>query len=110
METTGDRDEPRIATSTVNVSRAAVNTAVSVWVMGCEWHLSIARVTRVGEDLFIEIRLSGVEDCTATVRVHGRLVLGVTARALLERTCEWLATRGRERCGFIELAPDAFVD
>jgi len=54
--------------------------------------------------------LSGIEDCTATVRVHGRLVLGVTARALLERTCEWLATRGRERCGFIELAPDAFVD
>ena len=110
METGRDRDEPIAATSTENVQRAAENTAVSVWVMGCEWHLSIARVTRVREDFFIEIRLKGIEDCTATVHAHGRLVLGVTARAILERTCEWLATRGPERCGFIELAPDAFVN
>jgi hypothetical protein len=110
METGRDRDEPQTATSGVNVPRAEESTPVSVWVMGFEWHLSIARVTRIAEDFFIEIRLSGIEDCTATVHVHGRLVLGVTAREILERTCEWLATRGRERCGFIELAPDAFVN
>src|SRR5436190_16543713 len=104
------RDEPQTATSGANVPRAAEGNAVSVWVMGSEWHLSIVRVTRVAEDLLIEIRLSGIEDCTATVHVHGRLVLGVTARAILERTCEWLAARGRERCGFIELAADAFVN
>jgi hypothetical protein len=109
METGRDRDEPPTAISSANVSRAEENTAVSVWVMGFEWHLSIVRVTRVAEEFFIEIRLSGIEDCTATVHVHGRLVLGVTARAILERTCQWLATRGREQCGFIELAPDAFV-
>ena len=94
----------------VYVPRAAENDAVALWVMGSEWHLSIARVTRVAQDLFIEIRLNGPEDCTATVHVRGRLVLGVTAREILERTCAWLLVRGHERDGFIEISPDPAVD
>jgi hypothetical protein len=109
METNLGR-ESQTATYTVNVPRAAEDTAVSLWVVGIEWQLSIARVTRVGQDLFIQIRLNGIEDCTATVHVHGRIVLGVTARAILERTCEWLLTRGSERSGFIQLAPVPSVE
>ena len=81
------------------VPRAAENAAVPLWVMGIEWHLSIARVTRVAQDLFIEIGLNGPEDCTATVHVRGRLVFGVTAREILERTCEWLLIRGMNVMG-----------
>lgn len=73
----------------VYVPRAAENAAVALWFMGSEWHLSIARVTRVAQDLFIEIRLNGPEDCTATVHVRGRFVLGVTAR-LNERASGYL--------------------
>lgn len=95
--------DPAAATYSVNVSPDAQDTAVALSVMGNDWLLSIERVTRIAQELFIEIRLNGVEDCAATVHVHGRVVLGVTAREILERTCEWLLTRGSQRYGFIDV-------
>jgi len=106
METRLGPGENGAATYTVNGPRPADDAAVALCVRGIEWHLSIVRVTRVAHDLIIEIRLDGIEDCTATVHVHGRIIFGVTARDILGRTCQWLLRRGSDRHGFIEVDGD----
>jgi hypothetical protein len=73
-------------------------------VKGQAWRFSISGVTKVGRELFISIVLQGAELCTAVVHVHDHIVLGVTARQILDRACEWLLARGDERHVYIELA------
>lgn len=77
---------------------------VSLQVNGVEWWFSVTAVTRVRQDLFIQVALRGPEACTVTVHLRNRVVLGVTARDILTAACEWLTTRGTATHAFIDLA------
>ena len=77
---------------------------VMVHVAGQAWKFSITGVSRVGRELFIAVVLQGAEVCTAIVHVHDHIVLGVTARDILDRACAWLLARQGERHVYIELA------
>ncbi|HUR35468.1 MAG TPA: hypothetical protein VM032_16805 [Vicinamibacterales bacterium] len=81
---------------------------VTLTVAGESWRFSITGVSRIGRELFISVVLQGAELCTAVVHVHDHIVLGVTARQILDRACEWLLARGHERHVYIEL-PRAVV-
>lgn len=77
---------------------------VMLHVAGQAWKFSITGVSRVGRELFIAVVLQGAEVCTAIVHVHDHIVLGVTARDILDRACAWLLARQGERHVYIELA------
>lgn len=89
---------------TLSVTAMEDQTPVLLHVDGEDWRFSITGVTRVGRELFISVMLQGRDVCTAVVHVRDRVVLGVTARDILERACEWLMRRGSERHVYIELA------
>ncbi len=91
----------------MHVLRATATEApepVMLHVGGEEWRFSITGVTRVGRGLFISVMLQGRDICTAVIHVRDRIVLGVTARDILEHACEWLKRRGSERHVYIDLA------
>lgn len=73
-------------------------------VQGVEWWFSVAAVSRVDRDLFIQVALDGPESCLLTVHLRERLVLGSTAQEILMAACEWLLERGTAKNGFIDLA------
>ncbi|MDR1989210.1 MAG: hypothetical protein LBQ09_03155 [Acidobacteriaceae bacterium] len=73
-------------------------------VAGREWQFSIAGVTRVGRELFVRVVLQSAELCTATVHLQGNVVLGVTAKTILDAMCEWLLMRNNETSVYIDLA------
>ncbi len=77
---------------------------VTLHVAGEAWKFSITGVSRIGRDLFISVVLQGAEVCTAVVHVRDHIVLGVTARDILDRACAWLLARRGERHVYIELA------
>ncbi len=77
---------------------------VTLHVAGEAWKFSITGVSRIGRDLFISVVLQGAEVCTAVVHVRDHIVLGVTARDILDRACAWLLARRDERHVYIELA------
>ena len=81
----------------------AADPPVTLHVAGDTWRFAIAGVTRVGRDLFISVVLTGPELCTAVVHVREQVVPGVTARQILDRTCEWLVRRCGDRHAYIEL-------
>ena len=60
---------------------------VTLHVAGEAWKFSITGVSRVGREVFISVVLQGAEVCTAVVHVHDHIVLGVTAREILDRAC-----------------------
>lgn len=82
---------------------AAASAPVTLDIAGQRWQFSITGITRVGRELFISVMLQGADVCTAVVHVRDRVVLGITARAILDRACEWLLDRKGERHTFIEL-------
>jgi hypothetical protein len=90
---------------TVQTTYVEEQAPVMLNIAGEAWRFSISGVTRVGRDLFISVVLQGAELCTAVVHVHDHIVLGVTAREILDRACEWLLARGDERRVYIELTP-----
>ncbi len=47
------------------------------------------RVARRPGEVFISVVHMGAEVCTAVVHVHDHIVLGVTAREILDRACAW---------------------
>lgn len=73
-------------------------------VKGVEWGFSVAAVTRVDQDLFIQVALDGPESCMLTVHLRERLVLGSTAQEILMAACEWLLERGTATNGYVDLA------
>jgi len=92
---------------TVQAADIGAEAPVTLSVGGEAWRFSIASVTRVGRDLFISVILQGADLCTAVIHVHGPIVPGVTARAILTRAGSWLLDRGQERHAYLELAPVA---
>ena len=82
---------------------ASLSTPVTLDVGGQRWQFSVTGVTRVGRELFISVMLQGAEVCTAVVHVRDRIVVGFTARAILDRACAWLLARRGERHTYIEL-------
>lgn len=87
-----------------HVAAVPVQAPVTLHVAGEAWQFSITGVTRVGRELFISIALQGAELCTAVVHVRDHIVLGVTAREILDRACAWLLARGQQRHAYIDLA------
>lgn len=77
---------------------------VTLHVAGEAWKFSITGVSRIGRELFISVVLQGAEVCTAVVHVRDHIVLGVTAKDILDRACAWLLARRGERHVYIELA------
>ncbi len=77
---------------------------VTLHVAGEAWKFSITGVSRIGRELFISVVLQGAEVCTAVVHVRDQIVVGVTARDILDRACAWLLARQGERHVYIELA------
>lgn len=90
---------------TIQATYVEGQAPVMLNIAGEPWRFSISGVTRVGRELFISVVLQGAELCTAVVHVRDHIVLGVTAREILDRACEWLMARGTERHVYIELAP-----
>ena len=90
---------------TVQATDPVSQAPVTLNVAGEAWRFSISSVTRVGRDLFISIVLQGADLCTAVVHLRDDVVWGVTAREILNKACEWLLSRGKERHVYIDLAP-----
>jgi hypothetical protein len=90
---------------TVQAAEIGAEAPVTLNVAGEAWRFSIASVTRVGRELFISVILQGADLCTAVIHVHGPIVPGVTARAVLDRACGWLLDRGQERHAYLDLSP-----
>jgi hypothetical protein len=90
---------------TLQTSKLDGQNPVTLHVAGEQWRFSITGVTRVGRELFISVALQGAVLCTAVVHMRDQIVLGETARQILDRACDWLLTRGSERHVYIELAP-----
>lgn len=89
---------------TTYVTAMGEQPPVLLHVAGEAWRFSITGVSRVGRELFISVMLQGAEICTAIVHVRDHIVLGVTARDILDRACAWLLARQGERHVYIELA------
>jgi hypothetical protein len=81
---------------------------VSLYVDGIEWQFAIDEVVRTGRDLYIHVSLASHRDrCTMTVHVHDGIVIGETAREILNGTCAWLMDRRQATHGYLELASAA---
>lgn len=89
------------------VARPDQQNPVVLEVQGVEWWFSVAAVSRVDHDLFIQVALDGPESCLLTVHLRDRLVLGSTAQDILMAACEWLLERGSATHGFVDLAESA---
>ncbi len=90
--------------TSMQVNASGDQPPVTLHVAGEAWKFSITGVSRIGRDLFISVVLQGAEVCTAVVHVRDHIVLGVTARDILDRACAWLLARRGERHVYIELA------
>lgn len=75
---------------------------VLLHVDGEEWRLSIAGVTPIGREIFVQLALVGPAVCTVVIRAHA-IVRGVTARQILETVCEWLLHRGDARHAVLDV-------
>jgi len=96
----------------MNTQRAAQpdgQSPVALQVNGVDWWFSVAAVTRVERDVFVQVALDGPESCMATFHVRDRVVFGITARDILTAACEWLARRGAATHAFIDLAEASAV-
>jgi hypothetical protein len=71
------------------------------------WDLFIFGVTRVGRDVFIQLRLLGPRECTVTVRAPSMMVQGVTVRQILDVICDWLLSGDVKPHMYLELPATA---
>lgn len=90
--------------TSLHVNATGDQAPVTLHVAGEAWKFSITGVSRIGRELFISVVLQGAEVCTAVVHVRDHIVLGVTAKDILDRACAWLLARQGERHVYIELA------
>jgi hypothetical protein len=94
-----------MAMQTEHARRLGGTGSVALHVDGVEWRFSIAAMTRVDRELFINVTLDGPEQCSVVVHLRDQIVFGVTAREILNAACAWLLDRRGATHAYIDLAP-----